>query len=565
MRLIITIFLFVFTNISLFSQNSDTINNIINETINRAIKNGDCKTLHAFVQETTGKDPKLLTSANQTLRKYSAIDGSTTKYRTNRMAPRVRSIGKELSENVFINPRQYLPDIVAKLIGGVNDQFSKTKILHDWICDNISYDTEMYFVHRQITNQDYVSILKKKKAVCSGYTNLFNEMCNLAGIESIGISGYSKGFGYSGTLGANSDHDWNAVRINNKWYLVDVTWDAGYVDHKTFIKKYTTNYLFLDSRSFLYSHLPINEKFQFYAPVLTKEQFVIEPLIRGAYFKYGLVLKTDLPLYNNSISETFSFDIELKNSNTSITSSLKTKQQQNIEGADWTSRRGSTVTLFYDIPDGQEYEGYLFARMKNDKKIQEAIDMYTYEQRILPSIELLLQEKKITEKEKDYFLNSYYKVDENKKYYFLEDQFDTPRNNAVIKIHPLAGLSLEMYEGILDFNIKPESGYKGFKSSYNKRFPDTYASYGESLNTNLVSPIKGELKAGTEETFIIESKDFSRLAIIMDGQYNFFTKNTAGAFELKLIIPAETNEINIFGTKNNRNYTGILKFNIQSE
>ena len=199
MKLIITALLSIFSCFFLFPQNTDTINTIINETINGAIKNGDCKTLHDFVQDTTGKDQKLLTSANQTLRRYSVIDSSTQKYRTNRMNPKVRSIGKELSENVFTNPGRYLPDLVSKLAAGINDQFSKTKILHDWICDNISYDTEMYFIHRRITDQNYESILKKKKAVCSGYVNLFNEMCKLAGIESIGINGYSKGFGYSGT------------------------------------------------------------------------------------------------------------------------------------------------------------------------------------------------------------------------------------------------------------------------------------------------------------------------------------------------------------------------------
>jgi len=45
-------------------------------------------------------------------------------------------------------------------------------------------------------------------------------MCQLANIESIGITGYSKGFGYSGKIGNQSDHEWNAVHINNKWYLV---------------------------------------------------------------------------------------------------------------------------------------------------------------------------------------------------------------------------------------------------------------------------------------------------------------------------------------------------------
>lgn len=555
MKQIISLLFLVLINSYLFSQND--------EVINKAINDGNCEILYNFIQDTTGKDQKLVTNANQTLRKYTGTDSSTSKYRNNKMDPRIRNVGKELMDNVFISPEKYLPDVVIKLTTGISDQFSKTKVLHDWICDNIAYDTNMVFVIRRITNQDYISVLKKKKAVCSGYTNLFNQMCKLAGIESIGINGYSKGFGYTGTLGSNTDHDWNAVKINNKWYLIDVTWDAGHVDYKTFIKNYSTDYLFLDSRPFLYSHLPAENKFQFYAPIITKTQFVEEPYIAGVFFKYGLELKTDLPHYNNNIHGAFSFDIVLRNSNVNISNELRTKQQQNVEGASWTIRKDSVVTFVYDIPNDHEYKGHVFARIKNEKRIQEKIDINTYEQKIIPSLDNLLQNKKITDKEKELFLNSYYKVVENQSYYFMEDQFDTIRNNAVIKIHPLIGLSLETYENVIDFILKPETGYNGFKNEYNKRFPDTYVSYNEALNTSLISPINGELKKGIEEKFVIESKDFTRFAIIIDGKFNFFEKNTNGVFELTLNIPDGINEIQIFGTKNNSNYTGLLRFGVK--
>jgi hypothetical protein len=555
MKQIISFVLLVLINSYLFSQND--------ELINKAINDGNCEILYNFIQDTTGKDQKLVTNSNQTLKKYTSIDTSTSKYRSNKMDPKIRNVSKELIDNVFISPEKYLSEVVIKLTTGISDQFSKTKVLHDWICDNIAYDTNMVFVIKRITNQDYISVLKKKKAVCSGYTNLFNQMCKLAEIESIGINGYSKGFGYTGSLGSNTDHDWNAVRINNKWYLIDVTWDAGHVDYKTFIKNYSTDYLFLDSRPFLYSHLPAENKFQFYAPIITKTQFIEEPYIAGVFFKYGLELKTDLPHYSNNINEAFTFDIVLKNSNVNISNKLRTQYQQNVEGASWTIRKNSIVTFVYDIPNGQEYKGHIFARIRDEKRIQEKIDSNFYEQKIIPSLDSLLQNKKITEKEKELFLNSYYKVAENQCYYFLEDQFDSIRNNAVIKIHPLIELSLETYENVIDFILKPESGYNGFKDKYNKRFPDTYAAYNEALNTSLISPINGELIKGTEETFVIESKDFTRFAIVIDNKFNFFEKNTNGAFELILNIPTEINEIQIFGTKNNSNYIGLLKFGVK--
>jgi hypothetical protein len=363
-------------------------------------------------------------------------------------------------------------------------------------------------------------------------------------------------------LGNESDHDWNAVKINSKWYLVDVTWDAGHVDHRTFIKNYSTNYLFLDSRPFLYSHLPADEKYQFYAPVLTKEKFVEEPYIAGVYFRYGLELTSDKPLYNNTTSGDFSFDLVLKNANVMLANALRTSRQGEVEGASWQGRSGTTMSFIYDVPDTQEYKGSVFARLKNEKKVQERIPISTYEAGILPALDILFKSKKLTERECELFKNSYFKVDENGYYYFREDQFDTVRNNAVIKAHPLLDLSLEMLEPVLDFNIKAGQGYSGFANTFSKRFPDTFATFTEVPNTKLISPIKGELTAGASEKFELESKDFSRFAIILDGEFNFFEKNASGNFELTFEIPAGVEEIQIFGTKNNRNYSGLLRYGI---
>jgi len=532
------------------------------DIVNKALYEGDCQTLYMYINNTEGKDQRLLTNVNQTLRRYTTIDSATAKYRTNKMDSRVRAVGRDLTENVFLDPQIYLPLVVTKLTTGINDQFMKAKVVHDWICDNIAYDVETAF-ERANRRQDYVSVIKAKKAVCAGYTNLFNQMCRLASIESIGISGYSKWFGYTGSIGPRADHDWNAVRISNKWHLIDVTWNAGHVDHKTYIKNYSTDYLFLDSRPFLYSHFPLENKHQFYAPPVTREQFMEEPYIAGVFFKYRLGLKNELPRYNNFIDEE-GLTVELINSNSNVrlSSALRTIQQRGIEGASWQGKSGNIASFIFDVPDTQDYKGFIFARFNNEKRIQEKIPINSFEQKIIPLLDGLLQNKKVTEREREHFVNSYFKVQENGNYYFIEDQFDTARNNVVVKMHPLVELSLEMLEPVLSFNIKANSSYAGFKNHYTKRFPDTYDSFKQSSNTNLVSPINGVLSAGTVESFIIESRDYTRLAIINDGQFTFFNKNKDGAFELIFEIPFGIEELQIFGTKNNRNYSGLLKYSI---
>jgi hypothetical protein len=536
------------------------------ELVAEAIKWGDCAFLYAYTQK-DGADKQLVSQANAAIKRYSDLDGGTGKYRTGKMDARVRQVSKELMKKVFLEPEAALPDVTASLVKGLSDQFAKAKVLHDWICDNIAYDAEMYLSGRT-TAQDYVSVLKKKKAVCSGYTNLMNRMCELASIESIGINGYSKGFGYAGKIGRNTDHAWNAVHIGNKWYLIDVTWDAGPVERRTFIKRYSTEWLFLDSRPFLYSHLPEEEACQYYAPVLTADDFMREAYIAGNFFQYGLALKEDDPEYNNSVDGGFTFDIGLRNSNVSLSSELRTANQQNINAASWATRTGNAVTFDFDVPDTNTYKGYIFARYNNEVRLQDKVGIGTYEGDWLPRAEALFvkdkpKESKITEKELEYFRASYYKVQENGSYYFLEDQFDTARNNAVLKIHQLLELSTMYFDNVLDFNITSAPGYAGFGNGVVK-YPYTFASYNQAPNTQLLSPLKGVLKAGTTELFSVSSKDYTKIGVWINGSMSGeLAKNSkTGNFELSLAIPADITELNIFGSKNGRNYTGLLRFNI---
>jgi len=288
-----------------------------------------------------------------------------------------------------------------------------------------------------------------------------------------------------------------------------------------------------------------------------------EPYIPGIFFNYRLSIRNDSPRYNNLVNKD-GITVEIINSNANVllSSMLRTGEQRDIEGASWQEKTGNTVSFIFDVPDTGDYRGFVFARFNNEKKIQEKISINLFEQKIVPSLGSLLENKKITEKERDFFINSYTKAAENGYYYFLEDQFDSARNNAVIKIHPLVDLSLETLDPVLNFNLKANSGYAGYKNNFTKRFPDIYATYKGSSNTSLVSPINGVLTAGAEETFIIESKDFSKFAIIIDGEFTFFEKNRNGTFELPFEIPSGINELIICGTKDNRNYNGLLRYHI---
>ena len=88
-----------------------------------------------------------------------------------------------------------------------------------WIAHNIRYDGIGF--RDKIYNYTTVeSVLESGLAVCSGYANLYQYLCEKNGIECLVVAGFAKGFGYK--LGQSfvekkTDHAWNAIRLNEKW------------------------------------------------------------------------------------------------------------------------------------------------------------------------------------------------------------------------------------------------------------------------------------------------------------------------------------------------------------
>lgn len=479
------------------------------------------------------------------------------------MNQRVRSVPKDIQENIFKQPQKTLPLLVKNLVGNSQSTTEKVKILHDWICDNIAYDTAIF--SGSAGKQDYVSVLKKRKAVCSGYTNLMCEMCSLADVEAIGISGYSKGFGYRGFIedGQQPDHDWNAIKLGNKWQLVDVTWDAGFVDSKTFVKHYSTDYLYLTPEQFTYSHLPEDSSFQYLKEPKTREQFVREPYIPGKFFVLGLALGKNAPDYTNSITSSIRYDFKLTKTNVSVMSDVLSKNDRAfVENASWIDRAGATVSATFDVPDTKPYKARVLARQKTAEIIPVFFSIMEFEEILLPEAQQLLLQKKITQTELEHFEKSYFKVEENGRYYHAEDLFATTRNAAVLKILRLEKQT-NSYDEVISFTVQTADGYTGFGGT-ELRFPTAYAAYHEAQNTHLVSPESGTLKKGETYTFSVRTSDFTAVGIVLNGNIIPLKKNpTSGAAELVFTVPDNCDEVPVFASKNGRNYSGLYVYAVE--
>lgn len=81
------------------------------------------------------------------------------------------------------------------------------RAIHDYLIDHTEYDTRR-------RKRDAVDVLLEGKGVCQGYAHATALLLNMAGVECRCV------FGFAGEA-----HLWNIVKIDGKWYHLDVTWD----------------------------------------------------------------------------------------------------------------------------------------------------------------------------------------------------------------------------------------------------------------------------------------------------------------------------------------------------
>ncbi len=92
-------------------------------------------------------------------------------------------------------------------LAGKND-YEKVKAIHDYIIDSVSYDTTL-------SRTSAYDALINQSAVCEGYAMAAYRMFSEAGLETRIIAG----------LGDGAPHAWNIVKVDGRWYNIDLTWD----------------------------------------------------------------------------------------------------------------------------------------------------------------------------------------------------------------------------------------------------------------------------------------------------------------------------------------------------
>lgn len=120
-------------------------------------------------------------------------------------------------------------DKPLELIDESMSPIEKALTIHDFIVADIEYSSERYETNT-LQSEDYnmLGVVVRKKAVCQGYAEAYYY--------------YMKKLGIPCELVSSSNHAWNQIQLDGKWYQVDCTWDdptwdmPGRVRHEFFVK-----------------------------------------------------------------------------------------------------------------------------------------------------------------------------------------------------------------------------------------------------------------------------------------------------------------------------------------
>ena len=235
---------------------------------------------------------------------------------------------KFASQADFISPA----DLAHQLTSSYTNDRQKVEAIFRWITDNISYNVrsltksktpviyeepdDTSLVLKPLTERVAETVLRRRTAVCDGYSRLFKSLCDHAGIGSEIITGYARVNWDRGKIKFRSNHKWNAVLIDNTWYLADATWASGFITYRgdEFIHDYDGRYFLATPEQFVRDHYPEELSWTLMDKPPVVAEFYYSPLRYNGFIRSGITsYSPGKGILDASIGDSIRFEIEANN------------------------------------------------------------------------------------------------------------------------------------------------------------------------------------------------------------------------------------------------------------
>ncbi len=181
----------------------------------------------------------------------------------------------------------------------------KVRAIFSWIVQNIRYNTGIVSKRKNINhfpvweNDPDTSIwasanemtarqvIKRRIAICDGYSKLFQVLCEYSGIESKIILGFARS-GFNDRNKFMTNHSWNAVKIDSQRYLLDATWGAGYLNYfDEYVQRIEEKYFLANPQHFIEDHYPEDLYWTLLNEVPVPKNYKNSPFKFKSFIKYN--------------------------------------------------------------------------------------------------------------------------------------------------------------------------------------------------------------------------------------------------------------------------------------
>ncbi|MEM9217775.1 MAG: transglutaminase domain-containing protein [Cyanobacteria bacterium P01_F01_bin.150] len=213
----------------------------------------------------------------------------------------------------------------------------QVKAIHDYVVQRLTYDRAVLETGQR-PPQDARSVFVARTAVCEGYARLFQALGRAAGLDVVYLTGKVRRDlapvdvipkllrvshpRYDWTL-----HAWNAVKVDEHWYLVDTTWDDG--------STYDASYLMLPPDAMIASHLPTLPSWQLRERSITRQQFEQFPILTPQFFASQLTLLSPATYQTHVDDQTATIDLKTPSNYTDEVMAYGMPQQKDNPFSVW--------------------------------------------------------------------------------------------------------------------------------------------------------------------------------------------------------------------------------------
>ncbi len=305
-----------------------------------------------------------LQSDNFPSREYQPIQlGSTAKIAQQNFSE-IDRLARELNYS-----GSSIPELANLLSKNATTDTEKARIIYAWVAQHVTYDVAAF--REAVDNDNYPDVdaekvLRDRTTICSGYSNLYQALAEAMNLKSVIVVGYGKGAAPLAEKFQDVNHAWNAIKLEDGWYLLDATWGAGSVRDGQFQADYKPYYFATAPDELINNHFPQDRGWQLLAQAYTRAEFDNLPDIASRFYSLGLNLVTHR---NYQISASGRIDINLKAPlDVVAVANLKQGTQESTDSAVLVNRQANNLIISVAPPMPGTYDLTIYAKKKDDPR-----------------------------------------------------------------------------------------------------------------------------------------------------------------------------------------------------